>query len=95
MLVSLLHTRLGFLWCASCWTRLSGVVQWEHYLWNHWRECQAAHKIACHFWFRDVLIDGKPYMLALVRRPSLHGNYACMVHWTNGALRRICRQKKW
>ena len=32
-------------------------------------------------------------MLALVGRPSLHGNYACMVYWTKGALRRICRQK--
>ena len=31
-------------------------------------------------------------MLALVGRPSLHGNYACMVYWTKGALRRICRQ---
>ena len=93
MLVSLLHTRLGLLWCASCWTRLFGVVRWGHYLWNHWRECQAAHKIACHIWFRDVFIGGKPYMLALVGRPSLHGNYACMVYWTKGALRRICRQK--
>ena len=35
----------------------------------------------------------QPEMLALVRRPSLHGNYACMVYWTEGALRRICRQK--
>ena len=25
-------------------------------------------------------------MLALVGRPSLHGNYACMVYWTQGAL---------
>ena len=23
-------------------------------------------------------------MLALVGRPSLHGNYACMVYWTKG-----------
>ena len=29
LLASLLHTRLGLLWCASCWTRLFGVVQWE------------------------------------------------------------------
>ena len=28
LLASLLHTRLGFLWCASCWTRLLDVVQW-------------------------------------------------------------------
>ena len=92
LLVSLLHTRLGFLWCASCWTRPFGVVQWGHYLWNHWRECQAAHKIACHDWFKGIFINGKPYMLALVGRPSLHGNYACMVYWTKGALRRTCRQ---
>ena len=59
---------------------------------NHWRECQAAHKIACHLYFRDVFINGKPYMLALVGRPSLHGSYACMVYWTKGALRRKCRQ---
>ena len=86
LLVSLLHTRLGFLWCSSCWTRPFGVVQWEHYLWNHWRECQAANKIACHDWFKGIFINGKPYMLALVGRPSLHGNYACMVYWTKGAL---------
>ena len=28
LLASLLHARLGFLWCASCWTRLFDVVQW-------------------------------------------------------------------
>ena len=49
LLASLLHTRLGFLWCASCWTRLLDVVQWGHYLWNHGRECQAAHKIAFYY----------------------------------------------
>ena len=50
LLAAFVRTRLGFLWCASCWTRLSGVVQWGHYFCNHWRECQAAHKIACfHF----------------------------------------------
>ena len=27
-------------------------------------------------------------------RPSLHGCDACMVYWTKGALRRICRQKQ-
>ena len=55
--------------------------------------CQSLHKIACHFWFGDVFINGKPHMLALAR-PSLHGNYACMVYWTKGALRRSCRQKQ-
>ena len=33
-------------------------------------------------------------MLALVGQPSLHGNYACMVHWAKGALRRNCRHKQ-
>ena len=32
-------------------------------------------------------------MLALVGQPSLHGNYACMVYWAKGALRRNCRLK--
>ena len=36
----------------------------------------------------------KPYMLALVRQPSLHGYYACMVFWNKGALWRNCRLKK-
>ena len=31
-------------------------------------------------------------MLALVGRPSLHGNDACTVFWITGALGRICRQ---
>ena len=35
-----------------------------------------------------------PYMLALMRQPSLHGYDACMVCWTNGALRRNCRHKQ-
>ena len=39
-------------------------------------------------------LDWKPYMLALVRQPSLHGYYACMVFWDKGALWRNCRLKK-
>ena len=31
-------------------------------------------------------------MLALAGRPSLHGDYACMVYWTKGAPRGNCRQ---
>ena len=37
-------------------------------------------------------IKGKPYMLALAGRPSLHGNYACVVYWTKEAPRGKCRQ---
>ena len=33
-------------------------------------------------------------MLALVGQPSLHGYYACMVYWNQGAPRRNCRQKQ-
>ena len=91
LLVSLLCTRLGLLRCGSCWTRLSGVVRRRHYLCNHWRECQAAHKIAIFFvWFYGYFISGKPYMPALVGRPSLHGYDACMVYWITGAFRRNC-----
>ena len=42
--------------------------------------------------FRDF-IDGEPYMLASAGQPSLHGNEACMVYWTKGALRRNRRQR--
>ena len=78
LLASLLCTRLGLLWCASCWTRPLGGGRWGHYLCNHWRECQAAHKIACfHLWFHECFMNGKPYMLALAGQPSLHGYYAC------------------
>ena len=94
LLASFLRTRLGLLWCASCWARLSGVVRRGHYLCNHWRESQAAHKIACfHCWFYDYFIGGKPYMLALVGRPSLHGNDACMFFWLLGHFGEIAGKK--
>ena len=94
LLVSFLRSRLGLLWCASCSARLFGVVRREHYLCNHWRERQAAHKIACfHFWFYNYFVNGKPYMLALAGRPSLHGHDACMIYWAKGTLRRNRRQK--
>ena len=80
LLVPLLRTRLGLHWCASRWTRLFGGGRWGHYLCNHWRECQAAHKIAyCYFWFHDCFMIREPEMLVLAGRPSLHGYDACMV----------------
>ena len=36
----------------------------------------------------------KSYMLALVEQPSLHGSYACMTYWNQGAPRRNCGQKQ-
>ena len=58
-------------------------------------ECQVPHKTACHVWFRDIFIRGKPYMLALAGRSSLHGNYACMVYWTKGAPTGKMQADKW
>ena len=46
------------------------------------------------FGFYDCFMKRKPYMLALVGRPSLHGYDACVVYWATGALRRNCRQKQ-
>ena len=96
LLVSLLCTRLGLLRCASCWTRPLGGGRWRHYLCNLWGEYLKIHKTACmYFWMQWKFGMWKPYMLALVGRPSLHGNCACMVYWTKGALRRNCRQKQY
>ena len=95
LLVSLLCTRLGLLWCASCWTRPLGGSRWGHYLCNLQREYFKIHNIAFQFfWFKDVFINGKLYMLALVGQPSQHGYDACMVYWSKGAHRRICRLKQ-
>ena len=44
---SQLCTRFGSLWCASCWTRPLGVLQWEHYLCDLWRANMAAHNTGC------------------------------------------------
>ena len=44
LLVSLLCTRLGLHWCASCWTRPLGGGRWEHYLCNLWGEYLKVHK---------------------------------------------------
>ena len=95
LLVSLLFTRLGLHWCASHWTRPLGGGRWWHYLCNLRGECLTAHETAYrYFWFHGYFMKREPYMRALVGLPSLHGYYACMVYWTNGALRRNCRQKQ-
>ena len=44
-----LCTRLGSLWCASCWARPLGVLQWWHYLCDLWTANVAAHITATHF----------------------------------------------
>ena len=43
------------------------------------------HKIAyMNLWLRWGFMMWKPYMLAIVGQPSLHGSYACMVYWAQG-----------
>ena len=92
LLVSLLHTRLGLLWCASCWTRPLGGGRWGHYFCNLWGEYLKIHKSACmYLWVQWGFLMRKPNMLALV---GLHGYYACMVYWKKEALRRGCRHKQ-
>ena len=95
LLVSLLCTRLGLLRCASCWTCPLGRGRWRHYLCNPWGEYLKIHNAACMYYgsFLGFFI-WKPYMLASVGQPSLHGYYACMVCWNKGALQRNCRQKQ-
>ena len=87
---SLLCTRLGLHWCASCWTRPLGGGRWGHYFCNLWGEYLNFHKTANKYLGICVcFMIWEPCMLASV--PSLHGYYACMVYWTNGALWRNCR----
>ena len=47
LVYTLLCTRLGSRWRASCLTRPLGRGRWGHYLCDHWGECLAGHKIAC------------------------------------------------
>ena len=92
---SLLRTRLGLHWCASCWTRPLDGGRWGHYLCNLWGEYLKVHKIADkHFWVCVCFLLWKPYMLASAGRPSPHGYDACMVYWIKGALWRNCRLKQ-
>ena len=94
-----LCTRLGSLWCASCWARPLGVLQWDHYLCDLWRANMAAHNTATRFSpvtffnFRDFFGFEKPCLQALVGQPSLHGYDAFIVYWVQRALRRHRRQK--
>ena len=80
----LVCTRLGSCWCAFFESRPLGVDQLGHYLLDHWEERMAVHNTAENFGVGLCFCCGhflgwKPYMLALVGLPSLHGYYACMV----------------
>ena len=45
-----------------------------------------------YFW--GHFFNSKPFVLALVGQPSLHGYDVCMVYWNKGALWRNCRLKE-
>ena len=84
--------------CLFFGSRPLGVDLLGYYLLDHWEESLAVHNTAKNFgdglyfcW--GHFLGWKPYMLALVGQPSLHGYYACMVFWDKGALWRNCRQK--
>ena len=80
--------------CVHCWTRPLGGGRWGHYLCNLWEEYLSFHKTAyTYLGIYGYFLIWEPYMRPLARQPSLHGNDACMVYWTQGALRRNRRQR--
>ena len=94
LVIPLVCTKCGFQRCASYWTCPLGEGRWGHYLCYPqgvgWKARKTASQIKCKVWGFCV---SKLYMLAFVRRPSLHSCDACMVYWVQGASRRNCRQK--
>ena len=94
LVIPLVCTRFGFQRYALYWTRPVGGGRWRHYLCYSWGACWAAQKTACYdFCGFSGFYNFKLYMLALVRRPSLHSYDACMVYQVQGASRRNCMQK--
>ena len=92
-------TRLGSCWCPFFWLRPLDVGRLGHYLHDLLEESMAVHNTVTIFWngllfLRGHLCTLKPYVLALVGRPSLHGYYACMFYWVKGAPWRNCRLKE-
>ena len=86
---------LGYLGVPPAGHALWAEVGGGHYLCNFWGEYLKVHKTADKYLGICVcFIVWKPYMLASVGQPSLHGHDACMVFWINGALRRNCRLKQ-
>ena len=95
----LVCTRLGSCWCAFFGSRPLGVDQLGYYLPDYWEESMAVHNTTQNFrvemsfcW--SHFFDWKPYMLAFVGQPSLHGYYACMVFWGfRGTLEKLQAKK--
>ena len=91
-------TGSGLRRCAYRRTRTLGGSRWRHYLCSllgvHWFPLKCGRKTVewygkqvCHTFGRSYYSDDMVCVLALVRLPSLHGYYAGMVYWENGALR--------
>ena len=72
---------------AFRWTRPSGKGRRGYCLPDNWK-CATFGVIMCSTGYCWELL----YMFVLVRLPSLYDNYACLVSWNKGALRRNCRQ---
>ena len=75
--------------CAFIWLRPLGVGRLGHYLHDLLEESMAVHNTVTILgngllFLRGHLRTLKPYVLALVGRPSLHGYCACMVFWVKG-----------
>ena len=74
--------------CAFRWTRPLGVGRWRQYLCGPLKVHWLAQISVCYFG-----CDGSEstvrmtFVLAFAGQPSLHGYYACSVHWVTGALR--------
>ena len=91
---------LGSCWCAFFRFRSLGVGRFGYYLLDLGEDNRAAHNTVLLFlgwvfiFVFGLCVYWKPYMLAILRQPSLHGYYACLVFWANGALWRNCRLKQ-
>ena len=90
---------LGSCWCAFFRLRSLGVGRLVYYLHDLGEDNWAAHNTVPLFWGEvcfvfGMVINWKPYMLAILGRPSLHGYYACMAYSAKGALWRNCRLKQ-
>ena len=81
---------LGSCWCAFFRFRSLGVGRFGYYLLDLGEDNGAAHNTVPLFlgwvfvFVFGLCVYWKPYMLAILRRPSLHGYYACMVFWAKG-----------
>ena len=95
-----LCTRLGSLWCASCWTRPLGVFRWEHHLRDFWRANVAAHNTATHSsfcffrrWGRFQVWKAKPDRW-IAPHPAVRTLFDCC-RWTSRVTPPISRTPLW